>query len=140
MTKLLLNTSSLVIKIKGNFDFPTNKHAKTATIKKLLKVIESSSAELEYLGHDFERPYTGSLVIEDSLVVAMHIIEDPIAIDYLETVDEQVARFLRHIKKNTSRILLQQEFKSDGKVEQFFEIYVRAVADSSRAYRNLRQA
>ena len=140
MTKLLLNTSSLVINIQGNFDFPNNKYCKTSNIKKLIKVMESGSAQLQYLGNDFSKQSCDPEITEDSLIIAMHIIDDPITIDYTESVQEQIGRFLRQIKKNTSRILLQEEFKNGQKLQQFFEIYVRAVPDYSRGCRNLKQA
>ena len=140
MTKLLLHTSSLVIKIRGKFDLPKDKNSKTVTIKKLIKLMQSESAQVEYLGYEFEKPYSGSEPIEDSVVIAMHVIEDPIAIDYDESTTEQVARFLKQIKKNTSRILLQDERSSNNQTETFYEFYVRGIADSSKNYRSLKQA
>lgn len=140
MTKLLLHTSSLVIKIKGKFDLPKDKNSKTVTIKKLIKLMQSESAQVEYLGYEFEKPYSGSEPIEDSVVIAMHVIEDPIAIDYDESTTEQVARFLKQIKKNTSRILLQDERTSNNQTENFYEFYVRGISDSSKNYRSLKQA
>lgn len=140
MTKSLLNISSLVVKIKGKFDLPQDKNSKTITIKKLIKIVERQECEVEYLGYDFERPYTGSDEIVDSLVIAIHVIEDPLPIDYQESAQEQVSRFLRQIKRNTSRILLQSERKQNQQVERFYEFYVRGIANSAKNYRGLEQA
>ena len=69
------------------------------------------------------------------------MIEDPVAIDYQENDKRIITHFLKQVKKNTSRILIQGERMYNGKSEKQFELYVRGVADTSaRSFRTLKLA
>ncbi len=141
MAKSLLHTASLVLKIKGQFAFPTDKNSKTITIKNLIKLMERESSQIEYLGYDYNKAEMNTTGVEDCVMIAIHVIESPIVIDFMEHDTDLVSRFIRQVKKNTSRILIQDERQENNKTEKQFEFYVRGIADSStRAYRNLKHA
>lgn len=141
MAKSLLHTASLVLKIKGQFAFPTDKNSKTITIKNLIKLMECEPSQIEYLGYDYNRDEMSTKNIDDSVIVAIHVIESPIVIDYMEPDNNLVSRFVRQVKKNTSRILIQDERQENNNTQKQFEFYVRGIADSStRTYRNLKHA
>lgn len=140
MAKLLLPTASLVIKIDGKFNLPEQKNSKTATIKQLLEIIKSEPATIQYLGYDFDKPFPDNKTIEDCLMVTIHVIEDPISINYDRSASEITHHFLKHLRKNTSRILLQNSRSANGKREWLFEFYVRGVVDRAKSYRQLKQA
>ena len=140
MSKLLLPASSLVLRVDGSFDFPQNKHSKTATIKRLFSILSAMPAEIQYLGYDFEKPYPENDTIEDCLMVTIHVIEDPLTINHDLPQAETIHHFVRQVRKNSSRILLQKQRVADGKTERHFEFYVRGTNVSSRSARRLQQA
>lgn len=141
MAKLLLHTSTLTLRINGDFQFPTDKNSKTITIKNLIKLMEREPSEIEYLGYDFNEHVINKNVVENSVLVSIHVIEDPVAIDYQENDKRIITHFLKQVKKNTSRILIQGERMHNGKSEKQFELYVRGVADTSaRSFRTLKHA
>lgn len=141
MAKLLLHTSTLTLRINGDFQFPTDKNSKTITIKNLIKLMEREPSAIEYLGYDFNEHVINKNVVENSVLVSIHVIEDPVAIDYQENDKRIITHFLKQVKKNTSRILIQGERMHNGKSEKQFELYVRGVADTSaRSFRTLKHA
>ncbi len=140
MAKLLQHTASLVIKIDGKFDLPEDKKCKTVTIKKLLHIMQKEPAAIQFLGYDFDKPYIENETVEDCLLISIHVIEDPIMIDYSESTEQIVKHFVKQLKRNTSRIMLQSSRTASGKQERHFEFYVRGIAESGRAIRTLRQA
>lgn len=140
MAKILLQTASLVLNIKGSYTFPTAKNSKTATYKYLLKLLKEEDLEIQYLGYEPNRDPSANSITENCVVIAIHIIEDAREIDFFENRDKIIHHFVRHIKKNTSRILLQKQQSRNGFTQKQFDIYVRAVADPMRSNRNLKQA
>jgi hypothetical protein len=140
MSKLLLPTSSLVLRLDGIFDLPSNKNTKTITIKRLLNILRSENASIQYLGYEFEKPFPQNDTIEDCLMVTIHVIEDPLDINYELPTAEIVQHFVKQLKKNSSRILLQSSRSANGRQERCFEFYVRGIQEQARSYRSLRQA
>lgn len=140
MSKLLLPTSSMVVRIDGAFDLPDRKHSKTATVKRLFDILHSTPATIQYLGYEFEKPFPENDTIDDCLMVTIHVIEDPLTINYDMPTSEIVRQFVKQLKKNSSRILLQSSRSANGKQERSFEFYIRGVQEQSRSLRVLRQA
>ena len=102
--------------------------------------MQNESAQIQFLGYDFDKPYLENTSIDDCLLIGIHVIEDPILIDYNEPTEKIVKHFVKQLKRNTSRIMLENSRTSAGKQERQFDFYVRGVAESARALRTLKQA
>jgi hypothetical protein len=140
MSKLLLPTSSIVLRIDGIFDLPEQRNSKTITIKKLIDILQTQTSSIQYLGYDFEKPFPENDTIENCLMLTIHVIEDPLDINYDLPASDTIQHFLKQLKKNSSRILLQSSRSAMGKQERSFEFYVRGYQEPHRSYQSLRQA